>query len=104
METRQDKGLGHAAGEALIRRLKRFLDSPYVHLGIGVILLLTSLSEAWETLGEDLKGFQLGAHHGLGLFGIFYVLKSLVEVLERLVEASEAAEDVEEAAEEAEKD
>ncbi len=78
------------------------MESPYVNLGIGLILLLTSLSEAWATLGEDLEDLRIGAHHGVGLFGIFYILKSLVEVLERLLEASEAAEDVEEGAEEEE--
>ncbi len=95
-------GPGHAARTALVRRLKGFLESPYVNLSIGFVLLLTSLSEAWSTLGEDLSNFRLGAHHGLGLFGIFFVLKSLVEVAERVVAASEAAEDVEEGTDEAE--
>ena len=87
------------ARKALVRRLKGFLESPYVNLVIGLALLLTSLSEAWQTLGEDLKSFRLGVHHGVGLFGLSFVLKSLVEVAERLIAASEAAEDVEEGSE-----
>lgn len=96
MATGRHKGLGHAARKALIRRLKGFLESPYVNLVIGLALLLASLAEAWQTLGEDLKNFRLGVHHGVGLFGLSFVLKSLVEVAERLIEASEATEDVEE--------
>ena len=96
MRTHQHKGIGHAARHAVIRHLKPFLESPWVSLGVGLVLLLTSLSEAWETLGEDLRNLRLGTSHGLGLFGIFFVLKSIVEVLERVVDASEAAEDFEE--------
>ncbi len=79
-----------------MQTLKRILESPYLHLAIGLFMLVASLSEAWETLAEDLKSANLGAHHGTGLFGCAYALKALVDVLENLTKTSEAIEDVEE--------
>ncbi len=98
------RALGAIAMKPSIQRLKRFLDSPYVHLAIGVFLMAASLSEAWESLSSDLRHFRLRASHGVGLVGVFYVLNSFVEVLESVVEAVEAVEEVERGVEEEEEE
>ena len=73
-----------------MRFLKRFLENPFIHLFIGLLMLITSVSEAWGTLAKDLKNLDLGTHHTIGMFGLVYALKSLIEVLEKLSKTSDA--------------
>jgi hypothetical protein len=67
-----------------MKYLKNFVESPSVNIIIGIILLLTGLSEAWETLSEDIMSGNFGAHHGVIVFGLFKVLASLPEMFEGL--------------------
>lgn len=70
----------------LLRRVRRFCkwmaESPHMQFAVGSILLVTSLFEAWETLYEDLKAFNLGGHHGLIIYGLYNMLKNLPELFE----------------------
>lgn len=45
-----------------------FLRNPYLNLGLGLALVVTAVSEASETLLENV--LQLGAHHGVLLIGL----------------------------------
>ncbi|OQY49077.1 MAG: hypothetical protein DRR08_06315 [Candidatus Parabeggiatoa sp. nov. 2] len=67
-----------------MKYIKKFVESPSVNIIIGIILLLTGLSEAWETLSEDIMNGNFGAHHGVIIFGLFKVLESLSDMFEGL--------------------
>ncbi len=58
--------------------LNSFVQSPFVNLLCGLILLLTSGYEAWNTTEE----FTIGAHHGVLFFSIVQILKALPEILQ----------------------
>jgi len=58
--------------------LNRFIKNPFTNLLSGIILLVSSGYEVWSTIDE----FTVGAHHGILLFSIVHILKSLPEVLQ----------------------
>jgi hypothetical protein len=58
--------------------LNSFAQHPFVNLFCGLILLLTSGYETWSTIEE----LTVGAHHGVFLFSIVQVLKTLPEMLQ----------------------
>jgi len=58
--------------------LNRFVKNPFVNLLSGFILLFSSGYEVWSTIEE----FTVGAHHGVLLFSIVHILKSLPEILQ----------------------
>ena len=73
--------------------IKAFVSHPVTTLTTALTLIGTSASEAWETIDADLVEFDLGAHHGLMIFGfvnLIRVLPDLVEGFERLVEVKES--------------
>lgn len=62
----------------LVFMLKNFTQNPLVNLMSGLILLLTSGYETWNTIEE----FSVGTHHGVFLFSVLQILKTLPEVLQ----------------------
>lgn len=61
--------------------LKTIVNSPYCKLIVGIILLATSVHEvAAEILNEQANG--LGAHHGVLVYALFYVLKALPDIFD----------------------
>jgi len=58
--------------------LNSFVRSPFINLLCGLILLLTSGHEVWNTIEE----FTIGAHHGVLFFSIVQILKTLPEILQ----------------------
>ncbi len=68
--------------------LKRIVTNPWVNFAVGLILMLTGLTEAIYGMSE-LSLETVGAHHGAVVFGLLHTLKSLAEGME-------AAETVEE--------
>lgn len=62
--------------------LQRFVENPWVNIVVGLILLGSGLSEAWDTLWEDLRTGNIGAHHGAIVYGLFHALKYLPDVFE----------------------
>lgn len=58
--------------------LNRFVKNPFTNLLSGFILLLSSGYEVWNTVEE----FTFGAHHGVLVFSIVHILKSLPEILQ----------------------
>ena len=65
--------------------LEKITENPFVNLLSGIILFVTSGYEVWVSLDE----FALGAHHGVLIFGIFHVIKTLPEFLYALKEFKE---------------
>ena len=66
--------------------LEKITRSSHLNLLSGLILLITAGYETWEAI-ED---FNLGAHHGVLIFSIIQILKSLPEFLEGAKDMAEA--------------
>ena len=66
--------------------LERIILSPYLNLLSGFILLITSGYETWHTIDH----FSLGAHHGVLVFSIIQILKTLPDIVDGTKELTEA--------------
>ncbi|MBI3091762.1 MAG: hypothetical protein HYY96_13965 [Candidatus Tectomicrobia bacterium] len=77
---------------AFMRTLKAVSSNCYLLLLLSLILFITSMFEAWETLAEDLSNLNLGAHHGLAILGLFNLAKVLPDVFESLEWVTETEE------------
>lgn len=78
--------------------LKAIIDNPFLSLVVSLILLVTSLLEAGDTLFVDIRQLNFRAHHGLMLFALLNTLKALpdtVEGIEYLVKSQETTENAE---------
>jgi len=64
----------------------KIVQSPFVNLLAGVILVITAGAEVIENWGT----FEIGAHHGVAIFGLLQILKALPEVMEGLEEIEKA--------------
>ena len=58
--------------------LRKILRSPYLALFSGVILLFTSGYDVWQNFADT----NIGTRHGILLFGIMQILKSLPDILD----------------------
>lgn len=70
--------------KAVLQTMRRLLDSPYVNLAVGVILLIGGLTEIWATLSEDISMLRLRGMHGVALFGLVKGLQAIPEIFEGL--------------------
>ena len=68
--------------------LKKITQSQYLNLISGVILLITSGYEIFETFNEP----SLGAHHGILIFGIIQIVRTIPEILHGFKELEDANE------------
>ena len=66
------------------RTLKRIVKNAYANLFVGVILLITCLMEIWDTMVEDLVGMNVKGEHGLIIFAVAHILKTLPDIMESL--------------------
>ncbi len=66
------------------RTLKRIVSNAYANLFVGVILLITCLMEIWDTMVEDLVGMNVKGEHGLIIFAVAHILKTLPDIMESL--------------------
>lgn len=57
--------------------LEKIVESPYLNLIAGIILILAAGVEVYETAEES----QLGGHHGLFVFAFIHILKAIPEIL-----------------------
>ena len=55
--------------------------NPYLNVVVGFLLLATGLAEAGETLFEDMANLDVGAHHGVMIFGLIHAFKSLPAIV-----------------------
>lgn len=77
----------------LLQRIRRFTDHPFTKLGLGLILVVSSVAEGYDTFFDATERFRFRAHHGLLLFGIANVLACLPELFEGMDKAFEAFEE-----------
>jgi hypothetical protein len=77
--------------DSTLGRLCRTAESPTLNLLAGAILLVTGLLESFATMFEGLFGFQIGAHHGIAIFGFLQLLKAFPDTFKglKLVEEGE---------------
>ena len=68
----------------MIEKLRRVVSHPWLSLLVAVVLLLSGLSEGWDTLHEDLMNANFKAHHGVIVYGFYAMMKSLPDVFEGL--------------------
>ena len=64
--------------------LKKITTHPLLQMFLAIVLIYAGLSEAWETASEDIRQWNLGAHHGIAILGIVNFFKSLPELFEGL--------------------
>ena len=71
--------------------LKKIVSSPQLNLLVGLLLLYSGLSESWYEF-QKMEDFHIGVHHGVILFSLMQILKTLPELFEgmdRLTQAEE---------------
>ena len=74
------------------RIIKKITENPYLNLGVGIIFLLSGISETLSEL-QELEEFKLGAHHGVIIFSIMHILKTLPDIFEGLEYVSKDGEE-----------
>ena len=70
--------------KVLMQSMRRLLDSPYVSLAVGVLMLIGGLTDIWDTLGEDLLTLRLRGLHGVAIFGLVKGLHAILECFDGL--------------------
>lgn len=79
----------------LLSRIRRFTDHPVTKLVLGLILVVSSIAEGYDTFFDDMSHLRFRAHHGLLLFAlanVLAVLPDLIEGVEKAIEAYEQKE------------
>ena len=74
-----------------MRAMFRLLEHPATQLTVAAILIVTSCVEGFDTLWNDLVGRNIGAHHGVFVFGAMSFLKTIPELLEGVDRARNAS-------------
>ena len=73
--------------------LKKIIQSPYLNILSGIILLFTAGYETWSELGGEISP---KAHHGILFFSLIHIARSLPEVMHGLKELDEGKEEIHE--------
>ena len=68
--------------------LKKIVNSPYLNILAGVILLITAGIEIFESMEQP----EIGMHHGIFVYAIVHILKSIPEIMHGLDDIEKANE------------
>ncbi|MCP4076209.1 MAG: hypothetical protein GY744_08490 [Gammaproteobacteria bacterium] len=68
--------------------LKRIAESAYLNLASGIILVVTAGYEVVDLFGEA----GIGVHHGVTIFGVVQIIKSIPEFTHGMKELNEGEE------------
>lgn len=70
------------------------LRTPYVHGAVGLLMAAAGMVEAIQPFLDDIKGNEMdvGAHHGVLLYGVYIFLRSFGESVNGLKDAREGLE------------
>ena len=68
----------------MAKKLRRIVENPFLNLVVGIILLISGLSEVWDTMWDDIVNLNLKVHHGIIIFAILQVIKSIPDFFESL--------------------
>ena len=66
-----------------IKSLKRIVENPYLNVAVGIIFLYSGISETVEEFRHS-ENVKFSAHHGVILFSILHILKTVPEFFEGL--------------------
>jgi hypothetical protein len=64
--------------------LKRFVDHPITRLVVGLILIVSGMIEAYDTVLDGFHRLRVRVGHGVVILGVVHVLASLPEVIDGL--------------------
>jgi hypothetical protein len=62
--------------------LVKTILSPHFSMGLGIVLVLCGILETTETFIEQFMVIDVKGHHGIIIFGLGQIMKSLVDILE----------------------
>jgi len=71
----------------MLHSLIRFFKSPYANMVIGSLLIITGGLEVIRAFEE--VGHEIGSEHGVAIFGIYTMLRSVTEIIDGLERAEE---------------
>lgn len=66
----------------MAKALLNILKSRYMNMIVGIILIFCGIMEITETALEAFLHVEVGAHHGVIIFGLQQVLISITEIIE----------------------
>ncbi|MES9925306.1 MAG: hypothetical protein ABW152_14540 [Candidatus Thiodiazotropha endolucinida] len=72
-----------------MKLLRMIATNTYLNLLVGILLVYTSASEAWYEL-QTIEQFRMGMHHGVLLFALLHILKTLPDLFEGLEHINQA--------------
>jgi hypothetical protein len=72
--------------------LRKIVDSPFVQLATGLILLLSGCATAYHDFVEADNSLRLGVHHGVMVWALVQVLGSLPDLIDGFERSLEAME------------
>jgi hypothetical protein len=77
-------------------RLTALLHHPWTHAVMGVMLVLSGIGEVLEPFMDSVEGNEMnvGAHHGVTLFGLYSVLQALTKLTDGVKDMSEGVETI----------
>lgn len=61
--------------------LKMIVTNPYLNLLVGLILLYSGISESWYEI-QEMNNVHFGVHHGVIVFSLMQILKTLPDIFE----------------------
>ena len=62
--------------------IRRCVDHPITKLSVGLVLFVTGFLEAYQAFSQDFSQFQVGAHHGIMVFGFVNMISSIPDIVE----------------------
>ena len=66
----------------ITRAIRNFVEHPFTNLCVGLLLFASGFVEAYGSLYTDFREMNIGAHHGLMLFGVMNILASIPDIIE----------------------
>jgi len=75
-----------------MRTLKRIVKNPYLNIIVGLLFLYSGISETVHEL-KELEGFRVGPHHGVILFAVLQIFKTVPDFFEGLEYIEEVGEE-----------
>lgn len=66
---------------ALMTKIEGALKNPWFEAILGLIIMAAGLTEAWDTLFEDVSTGNVGGHHGVILLGLVHTVKAVPAII-----------------------
>jgi len=74
-----------------MKTLKSIVSNPYLNLFVGLTLFYSGVSESWDEF-QKMENIRFGVHHGVILFSLMQILKTLPELFEGLEHINQVGE------------